>query len=234
MKIYYNGTDLTDGYIVSNVVRPLIMREPELLDVPGMDGAVLGLADLQPATVTMDITVPGDPATREPHLRALAALLYSGPAALEFEDEGHTLTAVASAPTINRYPDAAVLEDVTFTAADPVMRGKSKTATMASSSESILVGGNYPTKPTITCASATNSGGGVWGIRIDGGPVAYVELSAAGVSVEIDSEARTVTDAGNTALLTLASDWPVLAPGSHTVTLEGTGYPTIAWTERWI
>ena len=236
MSILFNGTDIESLGVVSNVRRSISLRDPQLITIPGMDGALLGLNNLAPATIEMDITVIGDPATREPILRDLGELLNTqGLAPLEFDDDdGKHLMATCSGNVITRYVDGATIESVTFTAPDPVMYGDQDSVTMASSSETITVGGNYPTKPRITCASATNGGGGSWGIQIDGGEFLRIELASSGVSVDVDCETRTAYEGSVTTLPTLSSDWLTLTPGSHTVTLTGTGYPTIEWSERWL
>lgn len=235
MSIYFNGVDLESLCVVSNVQRTISLRDPQLIDVPGMDGAILGLANLVPMTIEMDLTVLGTPDVREPILRQLGELLNSGLSALEFDDDdGKYFLAVPSGNVITRYVDGAVIEAVSFVCPDPVMYGDTDTVTMASASETITVKGNYPTKPRITCASATNGGGGVWGIQVDGGDYLRLELASSNVSVDVDCAARTAYEGSVTTLPTLASDWLILTPGTHTITLVGTGYPTIEWSERWL
>lgn len=236
MSVTFNGTDLESLCVVSNVRRSISLREPQLIEVPGMDGAILGRNNLAPMTIEMDLVVMGDPATREPILRDLGELLNTqGLASLEFsDDDGKHFMAAPSGNIITRYVDGAVIESVSFVCPDPVMYGDQDSVTMSSASETITVGGNYPTRPVITCASATNGGGGVWGIQVDSGEYARVDLAASNVAVKIDCEAREAFEGGVSTLITLSSDWLELAPGNHTITLVGTGYPKIEWSERWL
>lgn len=60
-------------------------------------------------------------------------------------------------------------------------------------------------------------------------------LSPKSGELEADSATRTVTFGGESTIPTLDSDWPVLEPGTHTVSnTSGSGASTVTWIERWV
>ena len=234
--VMFNGYDLTRSCIVGNIARQFMPSEANQIDVPKMDGALFASNPLSPLTITMSATVLGTPEERSEALRTLASYLrVSEPSRLAISDDGWKYyLAVPSGAEIERYIGAESFE-LTFTCLDPVMYGDENTATATEGTETeIVVGGNYPTMPTLTLESATpDSTTGCYSVSVDGGtfdiPVAHDDSA-----IIADCSARTLSVGGSATLPTLASDWIVLEPGTHTVSVTGTGDCTIAWVERWI
>jgi len=126
--------------------------------------------------------------------------------------------------------------ELEFIAPDPARYGATRTATLPSSgSVEFTVGGNRPVGVSISAPSAVRSSGSqVWGVRFDENDFLHIATeSSSARTVVIDGEKRTATVAGATKMVTLDSDWPKLAPGTHTARRdEGTGVATITWQER--
>lgn len=236
--VTFGTTDLTATYLVTNVQRPLGVRTIGLVDIPGRDGQALGNVTYDTVEISMDVIIMGGThEERSDSMRNLAAILSSRePVKLAFSDDGSKYyMAVPNGGEIQRYIDADYISAVTFTCPDPAMFGEIKSETMDSDSITIEVEGNYPTKPTITCAKATNGDGNVWGVRLDNQDFVHMALSTSDVKASIDCENRVAMEGSRHSLITLDSDWLVLDPGEHTITLDqGTGYPTITWQERWV
>lgn len=125
---------------------------------------------------------------------------------------------------------------LTFVASDPVRYGRVREAEIPSGgSVGIDVTGTYPTNVSIRCESATgDDGSGVWGVRFDEGDFCHVEMPTSSGSVRIDCADRSVRVNGSVSMVTLDSNWPTLAPGSHAVRMDlGTGQGAVVrWQER--
>ena len=101
---------------------------------------------------------------------------------------------------------------------------------------SFAVGGDYPTRPTITSDAATrDSTTELWGVRLDEGDVMRVDVPVSSAStIRMDCDARTCAVNGATTIPTIESDWFVLEPGTHTIRNDqGAGACTVSWYERW-
>lgn len=126
--------------------------------------------------------------------------------------------------------------ELEFVASSPWRYGEARSVTIPSGgSATFLVNGNLPAKASVVANAAVRSSGStVWGVRFDEGDFVHIATgSASSRKVEIDGAKRTAKIAGATSMVTLDSDWPVLAPGSHTVRMdEGTGVATLTWQER--
>ena len=237
--VLFNGYDLAERFIVGACSRELMVRDVKQVDVPGMDGALLGSANYAPLTIAMTVTYMGDQGSRSDAFRELAAALdVREPAPLALpEDGGRYYLAIPSGGEVLRYYDADQLT-LTFKALDPTMYGEVIDVDIPSGgSATFTVGGNYPAAPSILVGSATvDQTTGCYGLRLDGGDaldIATGTVSAA--EIEIDCASRTATVNGYAALPTLASDWFSLTPGEHTVANHlGSGAAVLSYRERWV
>lgn len=212
----------------------------DLVEVPGLDGAAFAGSNLKP----MEITVVARLATQSIDQRDIqrawadvaAKLLSDEPKALSLVSGYYWMAMLDSRSPLSFATYSATCK-LKFTCPDPVAYGTSKTATVPSGgSVNVTVGGTWPASPTITATAAVrNSTSLVWGVKVDNGDFLHVATgSASSRAIAADCGKRTLTVASAAALPTLDSDWLVLAPGTHTVTMDqGTGAATVAWVERW-
>lgn len=139
------------------------------------------------------------------------------------------------------------IANVSFTLTDPVAYGAYKSASFSSdSADSFIVGGNYPTLPTVSIRATPDSTSGLFGVYYDGDG-AEMDVYMSGLSSKLvyfrcdsravefgypqpaDSYPRTIS---------LDSSWFKFTPTaySRTVTVKkGTGTSgTVSWYERWL
>lgn len=231
--VTFNGYTITDDFIVGNLVKGYAQRNTKTIDVSGRDGAIIGSTLLSPIDIKMTLThISADPAERFGAFAKLAGKLnVSKPAALHISEYPSVhYMAVPNGGELTRYVGAESFE-LTFTALDPVMYGDMPIGWVGTS---IDVGGNYPTNPTITITSAVASDG-VFGLSVNGGTFDIPIDDALSHTLVIKSGSRTVTVDGSNVLPTLASDWPVLNPGSNTISVtSGSGSVSGQFVERWL
>lgn len=237
--VTFDGHRLNDLFYVGRIERGHAGFEPTLVDNMG-DGSTVTGVRLGTATVTVLLAAKdvAGRTTRETVSRLLSWLDVDTPRWLTLSgDDGlRRLVVPEGEPT----PYDVDREDgvtIAFTQVDPSLYGSSSAATVPSAgSVTFTVGGDYPTRPTITATAAVrNATTGTWELVFDGDTKVAVTLAdALQTPVSIDCGTRAVTVDGEVAMITLDSDWPELAAGQHTVAMtRGTGAATVAWTERW-
>lgn len=127
--IVYGTFDLNDGetYTVTNLTKELAGVDVDLITIPGRDGAIRGATTLRPIKITCDIVIEATPesgedrhsANRVALARLTSALTKSGAIlVMPGEELSIIYNAVASGGTLKIYPNAFVLEGVTFTVPD--------------------------------------------------------------------------------------------------------------------
>ena len=239
-QVIFDGHDLTQDYYVSDLQEQLLPRNVGSVKAGGRDGEIYTGVTLASRTITMTLTAKGStPALVQQAGRALAAILaVDEPKPLSISiDGGIYYMAVPTSPNVGQRWRHAKRHDVEFRALDPIGYGEQRTATVPSGgSVTIDVGGTYPTMPLITAQYARNGSGGYWRILKEDGTYVLAKLSsgASGVPVIADCEARTLKVNGNVALMDPEADWLVLEPGTHTLSMTGTGAATVTWRERWL
>lgn len=235
--VTFGGWELTEHFIVSDLVRSYLPRSASMVKVDGRDGELFRSVSLDRLEISMTATYVGDPESRSDALRELALHLNTyEPERLEISDDGGKYyMAVASGGSVERYIGAETVE-LTFIVPDPAMYGDEVTVTVPSGgSVTFEVGGNSATKPSISASAASMDSSGFWGVRLDGGDYVHIEHSVSPVSVECDCAKRTLKISGQSALPTLTSDWLILTPGEHTISNDlGTGASEITYVERWL
>lgn len=237
--VTFNGYDLTQNFVVSNLSRPLLVRTPQTIEVPGRDGQLYTATYLDPIEITMELaTLSNDEQEISNAFRTLAlALNVSEPSQLAIsDDDGKYYLAIPYGAEIERWIGAQKVP-ITFYCPDPAMYGETKTVTVPSGGAVTFdVGGNTYTYPSFTASATRDSTSLLWSVRLDGGDFIQVATgSTSAVSVECDCKKRTLKVGNTQTLPTLTSDWFVLAPGTHVLQNDvGTGAATFTYTERWL
>lgn len=234
--ITFDGHDLTELFVVSNLRRPLAPRGVNTIDVPGRDGSLFASATQSAVTLSLTLTVLSrDLQERSAAIRTLAALLSTKePKPLAISDDGglYYMAVPSSNADGMRYINAEAFE-VTFTCPDPCLYGEIEHYEPTGSTLTFTVGGTAPSSPTIVVDDATAGDGGFWRMVDETGAGIYAALDSGTHSISADCGARTITVDDNVVMLPPAFDWPVWAPGEHTVTITGGGSAVIQVQERW-
>ena len=239
MAVTFDGHDLTELFLVTDVSRPWPSLSASTTDNPAGGSFLAGLRR-EAAEVSMTLYAFGSTSERREAARALASWLdVDGPRELAFGDDGGLcyMAVPSGTDAPKSYMDAESVS-VTFLVPEPVMLGDRMAATVPSGvTASVGVGGTAPARPLIGASAAVrDQSTGLWGVRdAASGDFVRVALPTASPSaVTIDCEARTATVNGQSALVTLDSDWLELAPGAHALAVDGTGAATLTWRERWL
>ncbi len=235
--VTFDGQSLTDLFYVSDLQAPLLPRDIATTDVPGRDGTIVTGAPLSARTIRLRLTVRGrtieDRRAAERTLAGILAVDEPKPLAMSIDGGLYWLAVPNASSNGERFLNADRF-DVEFLCADPVAYGEERTVTVPSGgSVTFDVGGTYPTTPVVSAPAAKPSGG-VWGL-LDSYDSTQLTVQLAGTrAVVADCGRRVLTVAGATTLLVPTSDWLVLAPGRHTLTMTGTGAATLTYRERWL
>ena len=232
----FDGHDITDGFVMSALSRPRPVRVARAVEVDGMRGSALTASGYGPIEVEMRLAAVGDPASRRERVDRLMAGLDVGEARpLSFSDDaGRYYMAVPSGGGAVAHTAWSDEVSLVFLVPDPARYGAERSVALASgSTATVRVGGNTEAALRVA-ATAARASGGVWGVTCDGGDAVKVEMGSGAHSVEIDCERRTAAVDSQAAVPTLASDWIAMAPGTHQISMTGTGAATAMWTERWL
>lgn len=238
-SVVFDGHDLTELFLVTDVSRPWPSMSASASDNPAGGSFLTGLRR-SAAEVSMTLYAFGTTSERREAERELASWLdVDGPRELAFGDDGGLCyMAVPSGAGEPKGFASAESSSLTFLVPEPVMLGDSMSVTVVAGSPATAgVGGTAKARPTIVATGAVrDSSTGLWGVRdtASGSFVRVALPTASPSSVTIDCERRTATVNGQSALVTLDSDWLELAPGAHALAVDGTGSATLTWRERWI
>lgn len=236
--VVFDGHRLNDLFFVGDVSVGLPEFLPTIEERVG-DGSRVRGTRLGTVAISIPLVVrPSQGTTARAALSALVSWLdVDGPRELALSgDGGLTRMCVPSgAPQVldARWNDRIV---VTLTQVDPALYGERREVTVPSGgSVTVLVGGDYPTRPTVTASAVTRGASNLWGVRLDGGDVLRVSVpTSAATSVAIDCDRRTCRVASTNTIPTLGSDWLELSPGAHTIRNDvGGGTCVVSWRERW-
>lgn len=229
------------GIVVERVHDDPPKARADTVDVPGRDGSVLRSVTYGPRDITLECRVFSDKwADFDGVVDELAAHLMGHgtmPVVLRTHPDETYEAYLSSIEPGDRVGGTGIgYVELALVAPDPYRKGKTQHATIPSGgSATFLVGGTEPAAVRITAPAAVRKQSSqVWGVRFDDQEFIHViTRSASSRSVTIDCEKRHVELENATTLPTIDSDWPVLKPGKHTVTMDnGTGAATLEWTER--
>lgn len=244
-NVIFDGHDFSSEFVVGNIEQQVSNFRPNFVERGGngtaFNGMEFGELTFTVTLYLMDCNGGGLPGedVRRAKMRTLASWLrVDSPRKLEIgDDQGLYYMAVPSGEApLSRYVNASRVE-VTFVAVDPVAYGAERTVTVPSGgSVDFIVGGTYPTRPTIGADAVRSASSLVWGLNLDGGDSIRVATgSSSSRRVDIDCGARTLVLNGSVALPTLDSDWLEFEPGEHTLTMDnGSGTTTVRYFERWL
>ena len=238
--VVFDGHRLNDRFYVGEVAVGLPEFVPSIEDHPAFDGA--RMVGKRLGTVGIDIALVTKPVQGEAPREALSDLMawldVDGPRRLALsEDRGlWRLCVPRGAPQVqdDRWNDRVV---VSLTQLEPALYGLEREVTVPSGgSVTVRVGGDYPTKPTISSdAAVRDSTTLLWGLRLDGSALMYASVPVGTASsVVMDCAERTCSVNGATTIPSLTSDWFELTPGTHTFeNAQGSGASVVRWYERW-
>lgn len=238
IPVVFDGHVLTDYFLLSDISLPLPSFAPTTRDVAGMDGVLFADNRMQQLEISLTVSVWDMPIDDR---RELIGTLWGWlqvdkPKPLQIGDAPYWLVVPAQCGELEHYINADAVT-LRFLACDPVRYGAERSAAIPSGgSVQINVSGTYPTYLRIASSAAVRGTSNQWGVQVDSGDYSRLTLpTASASSVVIDASTRTATINGDPAMITLASDWLRVEPGTHTVAMDiGTGAATVAWAERWL
>lgn len=216
----------------------LFSANPSYIDSNSRDGRAVNGIRYDGWTVEFSIVVDGDALTRRDKLSTLGSWLdVDEPKKLILPDtpDRYYLAVPEGELQLTRGMKAEYGR-LAFTVIEPTAYGEEHSVIVPSGgSATFHVGGTAATKPSIAANATRDASSLVWGLRLDDGDFVHVATgSSSAKPVSIDCDERTSTVDGSVSLPTLDSDWLVLTPGEHTLTMDnGTGAATVTWRERW-
>lgn len=228
----YNGVDLSDFFIVhcpSESILPSIKLSTQ--SVAGMHGAMYLGKTYEPMSIDVQMLMRPD-ADRAEALQALAELLaVDEPKELYIGDRCYM--AVPSGETALESQWKPGGGTVTFYCPDPIAYGDHRSKRFTTSG-TVSIGGDYPTKPIIQAVPASGS---LWRIT-DSRTGKFIRVNYAFNGTNtllIDCEAQACTIDGSLAdrYVTLESDYFELSPGDAMLSATN-GSVEVRWRDRWL
>lgn len=239
-QVIFDGFELSRHFHVSNLRTSLLPRTVKTREVPGRDGSLYLGASHAARTITMTLSVMGKAVEeRQQASRMLAAILAVDeprPLSLSIDSGLWYMAVPVSDGDGSRYRNATTF-DVAFECPDPIAYGRERTVTVPSGgSVSFEVGGTHPTMPHVSAAAAKKGSSGFWRLTLEDGSffAATIPSNLSTAPVAADCATRVLRVNGDVSLLDPSADWLVLAPGRHTLTMNGTGAATVTFNERWL
>lgn len=237
-QVWFNDYELTADYIVSDLERSLLPRNIGTTSVSGVDGELFTGVTLSSRQVKLTLTARADtPEDIWTASRRLAAVLnVSEPKKLLMSiDGGAYCYAIPTSDGDSDRHHKSESFDVTFTIPNPIYYGEHQSHDMTGGSPlTFRVGGNYPSPLKVTVTNARNGSNGFWRLRLDNGDYLYAKCQPGGSKLVFDCAHRILTVDGSVTLLVPDASWLELSPGTHTLTMTGTGNATIELDERWV
>lgn len=238
--VIFDGHRLNDRFFVGEADVGLPDFSPRTEERGFADGTTVSGMRLGSPEITIQLVakpVHGE-SFREALSDLCAWLRVDGPRRLSLSDDHGLwrLCVPSGAPQVGdaRWNDRVT---VTFLQTEPALYGIRREVTVPSGGTlRFAVGGDYPTRPSISSDAATRDPGTTqWGVRLDDGDVMRVRVPVSSAStVTMDCDSRTCSVNGATTAPTLQSDWFVLEPGTHDLRNDqGTGACVVSWHERW-
>ena len=238
--VTFNGTDLTNRFIVGDQKRPLPEFRVSTMQVEGADGEVYGGSTIGPRFLSFRVTSVGrTPRQVQDDAKFLMALLaVRQPTELSISDErspGDTQLVRYVVPSgsfdMDEYVRAGswVLQ---FIQPDPYLYGHTYTQSVASGSTvEIFVDGNAPAEWTVS--AVPNSGATLYTFEYGTKKVVFDGVFDGAKAISVDSRTGTVRTGAVGNGLTNATTIEPVGPG--TVELKSSsGTATFQWRERWL
>ena len=166
MTLTYNSHDLeTIGACGNPEIVPFNFETTYARDAPER-GAILMQQKLGTTSVSFDIGITGTAAERRMKLSTLASWLnVTRPKTLVLPDTSWFYMAVPDGQITTERGINGEIAHVAFTLTDPVAFGEYRLVTFSSGSQaSFSVGGNYPTRPTITINATSDTTSRLFGL----------------------------------------------------------------------
>lgn len=243
-KSYFGDFCFEDfGIVIESITDTLPEMRQTLVERSGGDGSMLQSLLLAPRVITLECRVFRD--RWDGFDRALdeLVLVLSGrddrELLLRNHPGEHYLAHMNSVVVGERVGGTGIgAVTVTLTATDPIRYSSAQEVDVPSGgSAEFVVGGTYIADVRVMSdAARRDSSSQLWGVTFDGAEKLHVPIQSSGaVAVDIDCRTRSVKAGGATTMITLDSDWPIVSPGVHRVSMDkGTGSARIVITERCI
>lgn len=239
-QTYFNGRALEDyGIVVERVSEGIPEMREDLEDKVGGHGSYLRSLTVDTREITLGCRAFCDTWQDFEDLKAtLAGLLVTSAdkkLVLRTHPDQYYMAHYVSYSEGERVGGTGIAEfELTFNATDPLRYGARRSQVVKSGTKSISVGGTHAADLKISTTNAKRSSSDhLWGLKVNGSALRVELPSAAEAKVEIDCVARTVKVNGTASMLTLASNWPTIPPGTRKVELDkGTGTVTLSWVQR--
>ena len=238
--VTFNGTDLTNRFIVGDQKRPLPEFRVSTMQVDGADGEVYGGSTIGPRFLSFRVTSIGrTPRQLQDDAKFLMALLaVRQPTALTISDErteGNVQLVRYAVPTGSFDADEYVRAgswSLQFVQPDPYLYGTEHTQSVASGSTvSISVDGNAPAEWTVT--ATPSSGATSYTFEYGTKKVVFDGTFDGTKAISVNSRTGTVSTGAVGNGLTNATTIEPVGPG--TVELKSSsGTATFRWRERWL
>lgn len=238
--IIFDGHRLNDRFYVGEVAVGLPEFAPNVEDISTIDGS--RFRGMRLGSPQIDVQLVAKPVRGNYARSALSDLMMwlhvNEPKILSLSSDNglRRLCVPIGEPQIHDSEWDDVVS-ISFIQVDPALYGNYHEVSVPSAGTlTCLVGGDYPTKPIITTASAIrNSGTNQWGLRLDDGDILRVVIPVSTASrVSVDCGERICLVNGATSIPTLQSNWFSLTPGMHSIQNDqGSGSCIVSWYERW-
>lgn len=237
--ITIDGVVLNDTFNISEIKRPFPSVAVYSTEVDGRDGSVLRGHALETRQVSFTLwAFNADHQSLAESFQALLELLNEADEhTLTFSDEGGLVRIGTLTGDLNfdEYTERASVA-LTFTQFDPYREYPEETAVTIPSggSATFTIAHPRPHIMVLSTAAQRDATTQMWSLTFDESDYMRVRLpSALTTQVSIDALTRRVLVGNATSMLTLESDWPILAAGTHTVRMDqGMGGATLIIRER--
>lgn len=234
-RIIFNGHDLSP-YVMCRVNRPILPTvSPTFESIPGRHGEVFKSVYRDGYDLPVEMTLRAQHRREVSAVRhKLAEMLWSEqPAPLYLPDDPtRYLLAIVSGDTdLGEITDDCPIATVTFHVGDPDYYGQRRRVDVQAGNVYIDAGGNRPSYLKVTAKPASDSS---WRItNVDTGEFVQVTGTLSSTSsIVVDMETERATINGNTASVTIDSDFFQISGRTHLNITNGSA--KLEWVERWL
>jgi predicted phage tail component-like protein len=238
--ITIDGTVLNTQFRISEIKRPFPPFNAQSVEIDGRDGSVLKGVSLGTRSVSFRLwSFSQDHNYMYTQFQMLLELLVTSfEHQLIFSDElglVRTVTLVSELDFDEYVERGSILLEFVMYDQLREYEGQSMTISVPSGGSAQFVAQHSNPHILVTAQAAQRDASTeMWSLTFDEGDYVRLKLpTALATTVSIDCKERRVLVGGEVSMLTLESDWPRLAAGTHTVRMDlGTGAATISIRER--
>lgn len=234
-RVAFNGNDLS-ALVSCKVSRPIMPPVNATFEsISGRDGELFKSAYFDGYDLPVDVWLRSDDRRDAATVRhALAKMLCATEPAPLFlpDDPTRYLLAIVSGETdLGEITDNCPFTTITFHICDPFYYGRKRRVEVKAGTFTVNAGGDRPAHLKITAKPASSA---AWYIRnVDTGEQVKLASSVTNTStVHVDMALEHATINGNTAAVTLDSDYFVI--DGRTKLQLSSGTAVLEWQERWL